>query len=170
MKKLTLALVILFLLPVLASAQSTSQLTPEQAQDKSDKRKEERFLKATSFKCIFKNGHFTSWEKGKLNSEDTKDTLSLIYDSIDYKKGTARFIGNQGANDILVMITVGGVTFIEITGFGGVNTTTIFLPIARDHNLIDQYYSVHSRHIVPLMGGPMLSQYYGQCKIWDINR
>jgi len=169
-KKLVLVLVILFLLPIFASAQSTSQITPEQAPDELNKRKVERFLEAKSFKCNFENGYFSDWEDGKLQSQATKDKLSLIFDSIDYNNYTARFIGNQGASDISLKITIGGITFTEITGLGNFMTTTIFMPAAMDNNLKDQFYSVHSRHIGSFMGGPMVSQYYGQCEIWDINR
>jgi len=167
MKKLAIVLVILFLLPVLASAQSTSQITPEQAQVEL---KVERYLEAKSFKCNFENGYFAFWENGKLKSEITKDPLSLIFDSIDYTNSTARLIGNQGSSDIIVTFTVGGVTFIEKTGSGSFISTTINFPRVNDKNLIDQYFAVHSRHIATILGAPMSSQYYGQCKIWDTNR
>jgi len=168
MKRLILILVILFLLPIFASAQSTnSQITPEQAQAEL---KVERYLEAKSFKCNFENGYFAFWENGKLKSEITKDPLSLIFDSIDYKKSTARLIGNQGSSDIILTFTVGGVTFIEKTGSGSFISTTINFPRVNDKNLIDQYFAVHSRHIATILGAPMSSQYYGQCKIWDIDR
>jgi len=170
MKKLILVLVIFFLLPVLASAQSTSQLTPEQAQDEF-RSKFESFLKANSFRCNFENGYFASWEKGKLKSKATKDPLVLIFDSIDYKNKTARLIGNAGASDVFFITNLGGITLIEITGSGSFISTTINSPKAQDKNLIHQYFAVHSRHIATLLlGEPMSSQYYGQCEIWDINR
>ncbi len=169
MKRLILVLAILLFLPVLASPQSTGQITPEQAQTELDKRKLDKFLKAKSFKCNFENGYFASWENGKLKSKATSDTVSLIFDSVDHKKQTARMSGNQGAVDIFVNTTFGGINLIEITGAGSFITTTIYMPSAKD-NIEDQFFAVHSRHIAPFLDLPMSSQYYGQCKIWDINR
>jgi len=151
------------------SKKNVEELTNDELESEIARLKREQFLKAKSFKCNFENGNFASWENGKIQSNATKDILSLIFDSIDYKKRTGRLIGNQGSSDILVNTTFGGINLIEITGAGSFITTTIYMPSARD-NIEDQFFAVHSRHIAPLLDLPMSSQYYGKCKIWDINR
>ena len=151
------------------SKKKVEELTDEELEAELNRLKREQFLKAKSFKCDFEDGYFATWENGKLQSEVASGTMSLIFDSVDHKKKTARLIGNQGTADIFVNITFGGITLIEITEVGSFITTTIYMPSAKD-NIEDQFFAVHSRHIVPFIGGPMQSQYYGKCKIWDVNR
>src|SRR5262245_15920541 len=122
-------------------------------------------MKARSVKCVFTNGVFTVFEKTAFESKPAgQKPIDLHFDAIDTKEGTARVIGNQGAGDVSVFATLGGLTFMEPVGSGGLNFTTVF---GDSTGLENEYLGVHSRHRpVPMeLGGPMLSQWYGTCRI-----
>jgi len=154
------------------SKKSVSDLTDEELLAEINRIQRKHFFKAKSFKCTFENGYFARWENGHLESKVLKENLTLIFDSINLKNKTARLIGNQGTSDISANKTFGGITFVEITSVGSFITTTIYIPT----KLVDKdvtafvFLAVHSRHIVPFLGEPLSSQYYGKCKIWDVNR
>jgi len=106
-----------------------------------------------SLKCEFTSGVFHAWgEETKINS----DKLEMVFDSIDAKARTARIIGNAGAEDVAVILTPDHLSFMEITGAGNINLTTVYLSPS-------ELRAVHSRH-VGLDGWPLLSQSYGICR------
>jgi hypothetical protein len=85
---------------------------------------------------------------------------ALVFDSLKAgKTGNARLIGNAGSSDILYFRTAAGITLIETTGMGGVNTTTVFNAQPQG----GRFKAVHSRHLEGITG-LMLSQYYGLCR------
>ena len=86
----------------------------------------------------------------------------MVFDSIDTQAGTARIIGNAGAGDISVVVTSVGLTFIEQTGVGGLNFTTVFTHFVEPENVARA--AVTSRHLI-LVGSPFPSQYHGTCVI-----
>ena len=86
----------------------------------------------------------------------------MVFDSIDTQAGTARIIGNAGAGDISVVVTPVGLTFIEQTGVGGLNFTTVFTHFVEPENVARA--AVTSRHLI-LVGSPFPSQYHGTCVI-----
>jgi len=105
-----------------------------------------------ALKCQFPKG--VTYDGGKLEEDAQKD-FSLIFDSIDLTKGTARLIGNIGASDVVVIANASTLNFIEVTPVGYLNVTTLFhLP---------EMPAVHSRHVV-IIDEPMPSQRYGTCK------
>ncbi len=109
-----------------------------------------------SIKCEFNDGVFRSW------SETTKlvrDGLSLVFDSINANKGTARLIGNAGTADVMVAASTGHINFIEMTGSGNMNLTSVYV-------FKSEMRAVHSRH-VGSAERPMFSQYYGTCRAYD---
>jgi hypothetical protein len=69
--------------------------------------------------------------------------------------------GNAGATDITAAWTGVGLHFIEVTGFGSLNVTTVFR-----HPASDGFSAVTSRHVYLLLN-PLPSQYHGVCKIWE---
>jgi hypothetical protein len=90
-----------------------------------------------------------STEKGK---HKVKDKFVLIF-LVDRTENTAYIIRNQGSAEVtFIPSAFGGITFIEVTEFGNVMTTTI--DAKRD--------SVHSRNTI-LDGGIVSTQYYGKC-------
>jgi len=88
--------------------------------------------------------------------------MALHFDSIDAKKGTARLIGNQGSADVFSFMTQTGVHFMEQTGTGAVNVTTVFAEYAAG---TQNFMAVTSRHLS--IDGPFTSQWQGTCKTWD---
>lgn len=132
----------------------------------------ERLSKAKSLKCYYSEGYTGIWDDGKLKISKgqfgtSKKESSMVFDSIDLKKGTARLIGNQGASDVMVLSTPTGVSFIEKTPAGYLMITTVFAYYKKG---TDEFVCVYSRHVgsfSPLKLGPMPSQWHGTCKIWE---
>ena len=119
---------------------------------------------AKSLKCFLSVGTFCRWKDGHAKAEIAKETMELIFDSIDVSKGKARMIGNQGATDVFVSATPSGITFIEQTGQGNINFTTVFFEKVDEYS--NEFKVVHSRHIW-LLNGALPSQYYGNCRVWE---
>jgi hypothetical protein len=139
-------------------------------EDSNDINLYEKLLNAKTLKFVSKKSCTANWEKGKpelsVDSEVTEiEFPNLIFDSIDLKKATARLIGNQGATDVKVIANLAGLTFIEQTGLGSINITTVFSSCIEG---TEDYIAVHSRHI-DLGIIPLPSQTHGICKIIDNN-
>ena len=122
-------------------------------------------LNAESIECDFGKGTEALWEKGKLKlvASDFGAAVKIAFESIDAKEGKARLNGNLGGRDVLVFFTGSGITFLEQTGMGNINITTVFFkyksPAAR------HFIAVTSRHHV--FNDPYPSQYHGTCSILE---
>ena len=128
-----------------------------------------KLITAKTLKFISLKSCTADWKKGnpKLlvdNDITEKEFPPLIFDSIDLKKRTARIIGNQGADDVMVILTLTGITFIEQTGSGNLNYTTVFFSCVEG---TEDYIAVHSRHLDLGVTKPFPSQLHGICKIWE---
>jgi hypothetical protein len=86
----------------------------------------EHLLGAKCLKCSFKEGVSTTWHAKAVKIESDQWKADTIFDSIDFKQGKARCIGNQGASDITLIGSPSGITFIENTGIGNMVFTTVF--------------------------------------------
>lgn len=117
-------------------------------------------LAARSLKCDFPVNAFTDWKSGTPKVTAAREDFSLHFDSVDVKARPARLIGNQGAGDLSAFATGVGLHFIEQTGWGNINFTTVFARRAGGG-----FIAVSSRH-VDLLAGPLPSQYHGVCRIW----
>ena len=106
--------------------------------------------------------HIGMKERPSLKQGSFGKDAGIVFDSIDTQAGTARIIGNASAGDISVVVTPVGLTFIEKTGFGGLNFTTVFKHFVEPENVARA--AVTSRHIT-LLGSPFPSQYHGTCVI-----
>jgi hypothetical protein len=85
----------------------------------------------------------------------------VVIDNVDLAKGSARIIGNSGAEDLQAFETGNGINFLELPG-ATVNTYTIYsIPTGE----LEEFYAVTSRH-VSLLGQFAPSQYPGKCKVW----
>jgi hypothetical protein len=96
-----------------------------------------------------------------------KDTfgITVYYDAIDLKQGTARFLAKGGATTVSVHATAAGVTFIEETGMGNLVIGTVF---ATYQPRTMAFIMVLSRHISFFsFGTPLPSQYHGTCLVWE---
>lgn len=85
--------------------------------------------------------------------------MTLVFDSINTKAGTARLIGNAGAADVTVLETPNHLNFVEVAPAGNIKLTSIYVT-ARDLK------AGHFRH-VGRIEKPMLSQHYGSCQVHD---
>ena len=131
-----------------------------------------QLFKAKSIKCTYGNGTVANWAilgsdgSPKLETAlfaESKADCSVVFDSIDLEKGTARVIGNNGATDVSAKRTPQGVTFIEITPVGNVVIDTVF---AKFKQGTSEFICVESRHNDGL-SSPIPSQYHGTCKILE---
>lgn len=77
---------------------------------------------AKTLRCTFPTGNFGAWDEGKFSTGKTTDTMTSVFHSIDRGEGTARLIGNVGAEDVMVV----GLNFVEVTTSGNMNITTVF--------------------------------------------
>jgi hypothetical protein len=122
-----------------------------------------RLLRARSLRCEFQAGTQASWDGGslKLKQVTAGEGGRMTFDSIDTRAGKARMIGNVGAVDVRVLMTVTGLTFVEETHFGNLNFTTVFGSYDSSRRVI----AVSSRH--QDINGPFPSQYHGTCSVLD---
>ena len=149
----TLLLAALTLLPAVAFAPQAADL----------------LFSARTLTCEWGQGTTANWDDGSQPSlEQGSFGAGTIFDAIDTEAGTARIIGNAGSGDVSVVVTPVGLTFIEQTGAGGLNVTTVFTHFVEPENLVVSEYAariaVTSRHIT-LIDRPFPSQYHGSCEI-----
>ncbi|MDA7962610.1 MAG: hypothetical protein MPK31_02435 [Gammaproteobacteria bacterium] len=112
--------------------------------------------------CEFSPGFTADWEQGGPVLVEGKFGEAIIFDSIDFAKGTARMRGNNASPKLVVSADVLGITFLEKLDGGTVVVTTVF---ANHHGGDSSRYSaVHSRHMTSLLLHPLPSQYHGTCK------
>lgn len=124
----------------------------------------DRLLKARSLKCVFTTGTYTEWETGQPVTKTTTGLLEFHFDSIDYRKGSARFIANRGAGDVRTFATARGAHFMETPAIGNPNHTTVFSWEVPGEG----FAAVTSRHVGSFMAtSPFPSQYHGVCKVWQ---
>ena len=122
-------------------------------------------LKATTLHCVLGSGYAADWTSGNPVSKPDSFSESqdpTIFYSIDLETHRAKMMGNAGTGTILVLSTASGLTFIEQTETGNVNTTTVFATYKKGTT---EFPCVHSRHLLVLSTHPLPSQYHGACKI-----
>lgn len=127
-----------------------------------------RLAQSRSLKCLFVEAAQADWSTGRLNTSTIKnEKFALHFDSIDAKKGTSRLIGNVGAADLVAVLTLEGLTFIEQTPSGNHNFTTVFPFYKKD---TQEFVAVTSRHVMlPDVDSesPLPSQRHGTCRVWE---
>lgn len=114
-----------------------------------------------AYKCRFTTGFFSALDGGAFETEPAA-AIEFTIAAIDAGKGTAQMVGNLGAGPLVVLR--GGYTlhFIEQTGTGNINLTTVYTASSAEGG----FPAVHSRHI-GLADDPMISQYLGACQgLW----
>jgi hypothetical protein len=122
----------------------------------------DKLIGAKSLKCIFGPGSSASWETGEPKISMDEFNVAFHFDSINSKLGKARLIANLGAEDVLVLTSPSGLSFIEETASGNMTFTTVFLTPIKGS---DEFPGVTSRHM-EIFGSLIPSQYHGTCKIW----
>jgi hypothetical protein len=125
-------------------------------------------LKASrSLKCDFPIGSVVGdWLASGPSIERDAKGMSLHFDAIEWNEKRARLIANQGATDVVSMSSQAAITFVEMTGVGNVNVTTVF---ATYRPRSTDFIAVTSRHVGLGLAGlmPVTSQYYGSCRVWE---
>ena len=129
-----------------------------------------------SLKCSFESGVLTKLDNGKWKTKNS-EMVDLIFDSINTEKQSARLISNQGASDIIALLTPRALHLAEITSTGNYNFVSVFLPsksVQKSTSTNEPFLAVYSRHInipdpiTPV--NPLVSQFYGKCFKWDVDR
>lgn len=126
---------------------------------------------AETLRCFFEAGHKFEWRDGKPLSIETNDADTVVFDQIDREAGHARAISSHGVGDVRVVtfdpgfVSIYGLTFIEATGFGNVNMTSVWAPAESDSYPLDPrvYPAVFSHHHA--VDKPAPAQYPGWCRI-----
>ena len=126
--------------------------------------RDEKLFSAQTIRCPFPVATGANWDDGEpiVKSFKRDNKFLLLFDSIGEKK--ARLIGNAGSEDVLVIRTDMGLTFIEKTPSGSWNTTTVF--VYREKDLRGRFTAVTSRHL-NFTFKPYTSQSYGKCKVLE---
>ena len=124
-----------------------------------------RLVNARSLRCELTRGVQASWDSGQLKLEPSamSDAGKMTFDSISPKDGTARIIGNAGVGDVIVNVSIAGITFLEETKSGNLNITTIFASYESPGSR--RFVAVQSRH--QTLNGPFPSQYHGTCTVLE---
>lgn len=113
-----------------------------------------------SFRCKFISGQVTKFDSSKPKTEKGGELGDIVFDMVDTKGGTARMIGNAGAETVSAVNGMNSIHMIEMTATGNLNITTVF----GVHTLSSNFPVVHSRHITLTGSGPLPSQYLGVCE------
>lgn len=127
-----------------------------------------RLVASRSLRCQFDQGTQAKWETGNLKIETVRfgEGGAVTFDSINSKAGRARVIGNAGAGDVDLIPAAGALTFVETTGLGSVNVTTVFGEYRT--RLSREFIAVQSRHIIGMLGSaPLPSQFHGTCRVLE---
>ena len=128
---------------------------------------DQKIFEAQTIRCDFTKGVSANWDGAEPKLEHQRDGFGseFLFDSI-VDKG-ARFIGNAGSEDVRVIRTGMGLTFIEKTSAGFWNITTVFG--FRDKKYPNRFAAVTSRHINSFTH-PTTSQYYGLYKVLESHK
>jgi len=120
-----------------------------------------------SLKCQFSIYSSGSWKNGEPQAQIRQpEQLTLDVDEIDTDSGSARVTGTSGPADVVSLLTVSSLHFMERSVTGTLNITTVFVgePNART------FRAVHARHdYLPMslpgfVSEPSVSQHYGTCE------
>jgi len=123
-----------------------------------------RLHQARGLHCTFTSA-ITVWVRnGHRTVDQTHDKSSAVYENINIDKGTARVIGNAGANDLVIWFDRSGSLWMLERSPGGQEVVTTVVPMyAEDTN---ELVVLETRHTFT---GPVVTGEtdYGTCKVWD---
>jgi hypothetical protein len=121
-----------------------------------------------ALKCRFTIYSSGSWKNGDPQAQIRQpEQLTLDVDEIDTDSGSARVTGTSGPSDVVSLLTVSSLHFMERSVTGTLNITTVFVgePNAKI------FRAVHARHdYLPMslpgfVSEPSVSQHYGTCEV-----
>jgi hypothetical protein len=116
---------------------------------------------AEQLRCSFSSGVITDVtnESPETVEQPASAPLLMVFERIDGQAGTARVFGNAAPEGVPVVYVRGAqsASFIEVTPYGNVNTTTVF------DGAGTRALAVHSRHFALEGSSPLVSQLFGFC-------
>lgn len=116
---------------------------------------------AKSLRCEMNSGTFNTWREGRLFTKPDRYSEPIVFDSIDFRSGSARLVTKDGATEVTARRGGPGLTFVEETLVGNLSITTVF---AHRIESGTKFAATNSRHIMGL-DAPMVSQFYGACEV-----
>jgi hypothetical protein len=121
-----------------------------------------------SLKCQFSIYSSGSWKNGEPQAQIRQpEQLTLEVDEIDTDSGSARVTGTSGPADVVSLLTVSSLHFMERSVTGTLNITTVFVGEPN----VKTFRAVHARHdYLPMslpgfVSEPSVSQHYGTCEV-----
>ena len=121
--------------------------------------------------CKFNKLALTDYKDGDLMLSESSDEYELVFDSIDFKNGSARMVSTNGI--VQAFYTDSGATFFEGPKYDNHSLTTVFPVPAKASEEFIAVQSVHA--LIPgirLKTGAHFyapKQRYGSCKIYPRN-
>jgi hypothetical protein len=119
-----------------------------------------------ALKCRFSVYTTGAWKNGEPQAQVRQpEQLMLDIDEIDTDSGSGRVTGTSGPADVVALLTVSSLHFMERSVTGTLNITTVFVG---DPNGTT-FRAVHARHdYLPMSlpgytSEPSVSQHYGFC-------
>lgn len=119
--------------------------------------------KAKSLRCIVLPGTYIDWRSRAITSKKAtwgKDNR-MVFDSINFKKGTARLIGNVGVSNVMVILGEAGAHFLEPTVTGNLSLYTVYAQLRGK-----RFIAAFSRHMMFLRNA-IPSQYPATCQVLE---
>ena len=134
-----------------------------------------RLLNADRLTCTFTQGTAAEWRAGVPTLAPVGDRgAAIVFDQIDPVNYRARLAGGFGAaaEEILLLRTQIGLTFVEENEAGGIHVTTVYgagprSSLEGSRQGSSAFIAVHSRHFVQSGGAaaaPAPAQYHGLCR------
>jgi hypothetical protein len=121
-----------------------------------------------SLKCRFTIYTSGSWKNGEPQAQVRQpEQLNLDVDEIDTDSGSARVTGTSGPADVVSLLTVSSLHFMERSVTGTLNITTVF--VGEPNTKV--FRAVHARHdYLPMslpgfVSEPSVSQHYGSREV-----
>lgn len=117
------------------------------------------FATGQTLSCQFPTFSVGGWKDATPNAVTSTEDFSFQIAIVNLKRGRARIIGANGAEEATLVSTPVGLNVIEQTAIGNFLLTTVFTATGPD----GRYLAVHSRHIGDPSAVPSPSQHYGSC-------
>lgn len=114
---------------------------------------------AKALVCRTGPGVSTQWKNEIPDVSSSRNDVTFTFSELDLTAGTARLSGPGGSSIVRMIVTVAGVTFIELVPNGGVMFTTVFAATDRGAR---RFLAADTRHNF-ILGSPLVSQFYGVC-------
>ena len=120
-------------------------------------------MRARSLKCSFGPGISTGWKADEPKPEEARFDGVVYLKDINFQAGGARLLDKNAPTDISATLSPLAANFIGKTGMGNISVITVYPYYLKGSQV---YPAVWSSHLY-LADGPLTSQYYGTCELWE---